>query len=92
MVFDVYRVAYASGTIRTRYALFVEVEENNTGHFTHVYGDVQQGMEYSVWSGESGWEIKAESVNGFLGKELLGTVEEGRLTDFMDACEMVPAP
>jgi hypothetical protein len=92
MTFDVYKVTYASGTLRTRYALFVEVEKNNTGYFIHVFGDVQQGMEYKVWSGETGWGIKVENVDGFLGKELLGTVAGGELTDFMDVCELVPPP
>lgn len=92
MAINIYKVAYSSGTLRTRYALFVEAEEDNTGYFIHVFGDVQQGMEYKVWSGETDWGVKAENVDGFLGKELLGTVEEGMLMVFMDVCESVPPP
>jgi len=91
--FNVYKVSYASGTIRTRYALFVEAEENNCGYFIHVFGDVQQGMDYKVYTGGgSDRGIKVENVDGFLGKELLGVVQKVKLMDFMDACEMVPPP
>jgi hypothetical protein len=90
--FNVYKVSYAFGTIRTRYALFVEAEENSSGYFIHVFGDVQQGMDYKAYGSGGGRGIKAENVDGFLGKEHLGVVQEVKLMDFMDACEMVPPP
>lgn len=87
--FPVYKVAYRSGTLRTRYGLFVETEDS-TGYFIHVFGDVQRGMEYS--SGDSDWGIKVENIDGFMGKKLIGTVEEEKLMGFMDTCETVVPP
>jgi hypothetical protein len=92
MILDVYKITINTTTPRLHHALFVEAEGTEYGYLIHVLGDVQSGYTYDVYGGENDTGIKVEQVHGFLGKELIGYTEEGRLTEFMEACESVAPP
>jgi hypothetical protein len=87
MSFNVYKAGYVFGPVRNHYALFVETDDDKKGYFIHVFGDVQEGMEYNIQG-----QTKPEYREGYLGKELLGTVSWHRFKDLLDVCESMPPP
>jgi hypothetical protein len=87
MSFNVYKAGYVFGPVRNHYVLFVETDDDKKGYFIHVFGDVQEGMEYHIQG-----ETKPEYLHGYLGKELLGTVAWTRFRDLLDVCESTPPP
>ena len=87
MSFNVYKAGYVFGSVRNHYALFGETDDDKKGYFIHVFGDVQEGMEYYIQG-----QTKPEHRNGYLGKELLGTVAWKRFGDLLEVCELTPPP
>lgn len=87
MSLNVYKASYVFGPVRNHYALFVESDDDQKGYFIHVFGDVQEGMEYHIQG-----QTEPEYHYGYLGKELLGTGAWAKLKDLFDVCESTPPP
>jgi hypothetical protein len=89
MSFNVYKAGtagYLFTSIRNHYALFVETDNDKKGHFIHVVGDVQEGMEYHILG-----QTRREYRDNCFGKELVGIVLWGRFKDLLDVCESMLA-
>ncbi|KAL4812260.1 hypothetical protein BDW67DRAFT_170432 [Aspergillus spinulosporus] len=68
MSYNVYRVAYA-GLPRDHHAIFVEINDDQSGHAFQVVGDIQNGMTHGHKPAK-----KPEESATYQGKVLIGKV------------------
>lgn len=87
MSWNVYKVAYVFSPTRNLYALFVATDGETDGTTMLVYGDLQEGMQIQVIGHDN-----PEEIRGYLGKELIGTVENTQLQDIVNVARNTTAP
>lgn len=84
---NVYKVAYVFSPTRNLYALFVATDGETDGTTMLVYGDLQQGMRVQVLGHDN-----PETIRGYIGKELIGTMNNTKLQDVVSVAQNMPAP
>lgn len=86
MSYNVYRVSYA-GLPRDHHAIFVEVNNDQSGHIFQVTGDIQNGMRHDDKPAK-----KPEESATYQGKEYIGKVAAGDFARIKPTCESIPPP
>lgn len=82
MSYNVYRVSYA-GLPRDHHAIFVEMNNDQSGWLFQVTGDIQNGMIHND---------KPEESGTYQSKIAIGTVAPGDFARIKPTCESIPAP
>jgi hypothetical protein len=75
MSYTVYRVSYA-GLPRDHHAIFVEMNNDQSGHVFQVTGDIQNGMKHNDKPAK-----KPEESGTYQSKEVIGRVKSARLKE-----------
>lgn len=82
MAYCVYRVLYTD-----HHAIFVETNEDQSGHIYHVVGNLKTGMKY-----EDKPAKKPEDSFLFDSKTRIGTVTPEDYPHIKEICRKIPAP
>lgn len=86
MSYNVYRVSYA-GLPRDHHAIFVEMNNDLSGHVFQVTGDIQNGMKHNDKPAK-----KPEESATYQGKEFIGKIAAADFARIKPTCESIPAP
>jgi hypothetical protein len=86
MSYNVYRVAYA-GLPRDHHAIFVEMNDDQSGHIFQVVGDIQNGMTHGHKPGK-----RPEESATYQGKVLIGKVSVANYSRIKPICDAIPPP
>lgn len=86
MSYKVYRVSYA-GLPRDHYAIFVEMNNDQSGWLFQVTGDIQNGMKHNDKPAK-----KPEESGTYQNKITIGTVATADFARIKPTCESIPAP
>lgn len=84
--YDVYRVESA-GMPRDHHAIFVQTNNDGSGHTFQVTGNIQTGMVYEDKPTE-----RPEDLATYQGKLLIGTVTAANYDRIKEVCKGIPAP
>ncbi|KAJ5343372.1 uncharacterized protein N7506_003196 [Penicillium brevicompactum] len=86
MSYTVYRVSYA-GLPRDHHAIFVEMNNDQSGHLFQVTGDIQNGMKHNDKPAK-----KPEESGTYQSKEFIGRVAAADFARILPTCESIPPP
>lgn len=86
MSYNVYRVSYA-GLPRDHHAIFVEMNNDQSGWLFQVTGDIQNGMKHNDKPAK-----KPEESGTYQSKIAIGTVATADFARIKPTCESIPAP
>lgn len=86
MSYNVYRVSYA-GLPRDHQAIFVETNDDQSGHVFQVTGDIQNGMTHNDKPAK-----KPEDSASYQSKQHIGKIAAADFARIKRTCESIPAP
>ena len=86
MSYNVYRVSYA-GLPRDHHAIFVEMNNDQSGWLFQVTGDIQNGMKHNDKPAK-----KPEESGTYQSKVVIGKVATADFARIKPTCESIPPP
>lgn len=77
----------SAGLPRDHHAIFIEMNDDLSGHVFQVTGNIQNGMTY-----EDKPSKKPEDSATYQGKELIGKIAAADFARIKPTCQSIPAP